>query len=347
MEVKSIEVRFVSPEEAAEFLKHNFAHQRFLRNKYVKALEKEIKAGRLLSTAEIHILHHGDQMVMINGQHTCNAIVKHGQAVQVTVRHTSVENEDEIAFIYAYGHDNGLKRSHADALAAYNLSSKFGIPQKKTGELASAMRHIYAGFGWDTKNGTSNSTPVIEIKDQMGYWADTMIEVFELPAPRSRVHATFFQRSYLSVALVTMRWQPEKATEFWTGVFNPTGLVWEDPRAVCNRMLEKLIDAPGHHKSSDMPEKSRKVAACWNAYWNETTLKQAPRISPEACALPIKILGTPYDGKQKAWWWPDALGEAVDTASANTPVALTMPGKPVAKRIVTMQEWLEGTKRAA
>ncbi len=36
MKIRSIEVRFVSPEEAAEFLKRNFAHQRFFAQAFRK-----------------------------------------------------------------------------------------------------------------------------------------------------------------------------------------------------------------------------------------------------------------------------------------------------------------------
>ena len=346
MKTRSIEVRFVSPEEAAEFLKRNFAYQRFLRKHFVKSLVGEMESGRLLSTAEIHVVHYDGKPVMVNGQHTCNAIIKYGKAVEVTVRHTDVDSDEEIALVYAYGHDNGLKRSHADALSAFNLSGRFGISKSQTRALSSAMRHIYVGFDWDKRDGgVIAPTPVTEIEDQMQHWVDAMRAFDALPAPQSRVHKTTYQRSIYAVALVTMRFAPEQAAEFWTGVFNPTGLVWEDPRAVCNRMLEKLISTPGG-KTADIFVKSRMVAACWNAYWNEATMRKAPSISQDAWHAPIKLLGTPYNGKQKAPWWPETAGDAVETASANTPVA-PLPATTGIKRILTMTEWLDETRRVA
>lgn len=346
MKVRSIEVRFVSPEEAAEFLKCNFAHQRFLRKHFVKSLVSEMESGRLLQTAEIHVVHYNGRQVMVNGQHTCSAIIKYGKAVEVTVRHTDVASEDEIALVYAYGHDNGLKRSPADALSAFNLSGRFAISKSQTRALSSAMRHIYVGFDWDKRDGGKIApTPVTEIEDQMRHWVETMRAFDALPAPQSRVHKTVYQRSIYAVALVTMRFAPERAAEFWTGVFNPTGLVWEDPRAVCNRMLEKLISTPGG-KTADIFVKSRMVAACWNAYWNDATLRKAPSIPQDMWHAPIKLLGTPYDGKQQAPWWPDTASNVNDAASADVPAATNMPGKAI-KATVTMQEWLESTRRAA
>ena len=260
MEPRSIEVRYVSPEEAAEYLKMNFIHQRPLRPHFVKSLADDMVAGRLIETAEIHILHLDDKTVMVNGQHTCNAIIKHGKAIRVTVRHSSVNSEEDIAFVYAYGHDNGLKRSPADALAAYDVAGQHGISTTSTNKIAPAMRHICAGFDYD-KRGDTLHTPVEEIKNEFSNWVDAFRLFHHLPVPHSRTRKAAYKRSILSVALVTMRFAPEKATEFWTGVFDPTGLmVGVDPRVAANRLLEESITVPGKAKQIDIAQLSRLVA---------------------------------------------------------------------------------------
>ncbi len=347
----SIGVEWVTPEQADEYLKINFEHQRRVRTHHVAFLEREMQAERFVEVAEVCIVHVGDRQSMINGQHTCRAIIKHGKPERVTVRHMDAETDDDVAFLYSYAFDNGIKRTFGDGLGAYAMAELYDLKSKATDDIASALRHICAGFDWDKRDGGTLQTPLVDVIAQMPYWVDAYRTFAGLKVGSGgRVRKTAFKRAVLSVALVTLRYQPETATEFWTSGLTQEMLMLEDPRARLYKVLLDSIQAPSSNgkRTVDMPELSRLVALCWNKYFDGETMKRMPAIKKEFIHAPIVIAGSPFDGKQpKAPWWPDALGEAVDTASANTPVALTMPGKPVAKRIVTMQEWLEGTKRAA
>lgn len=304
----SLQIESVTPEKARQFLDYNYAHQRPLRQGWVKYLANEMREGRFMQTAEIHIMYCNGEPVLVNGQHTCNAIALYGKPVRVTVRKTSTSEHGQIAMMYAFGHDNGRKRTFNDGLGAYNIGVEFGFGSHQITRLATALKFIRNGFGASIRE---KDVPITEVVDMMHTWApyarmffdNTTVPVGELQRIRSAVD----KQAVLSVLLVTYRYSLSEARAFWSGILTP-GLVDTDPRWYARRVIEESIMRSNRYATGGGKEPeivSRRLAKCWGAFVVGKSMGQIPRITDINPAAPITIVGTPYTGRQPAPpWWP-------------------------------------------
>lgn len=304
----SLQVETVTPEKAQQFLASNYMHNRPLRKHHVAFLANEMREGRFMSTAEIHLMYKNGEPVLVNGQHTCSAIIQYGKPVRVTVRKTLATEAGQIAMAYAFGHDTGLRRTFNDGVGAYNLEEQTGLGKDEIAAVATALRHIRLGFRSEGSGATRSipKTSVAEIVEKVYEWAPYAKTYFDATRNRDRTIRTLaHKRAAMAMILVTFRYAREEAFSFWTGVFTPTGMIWEDARPMARRVLEESKGKPG--TSSTTPERlSRQLARCWRAYLNGEKMGQAPKVIDENA--PITILRTPYTGRQpEPPWWPDDI----------------------------------------
>lgn len=292
--LNSINVESVSPEKAAEFLEANYTRNRRIRPMWVEYLAREMREGRFMSTAEIHIMYRNGEPVMINGQHTCRAIILYGKPVRVTVRKTVTQEVGQIAMTYAFGHDAGIQRTFSDGMNAYGLSDQLGLPSEQINVMTSAIRYIKGN-----SQGRSNPFRSSTIRDTPGQ----IVSYVYLFAPAMKMlNANITpcekhllkklrRRSSLSVALITFHYQPDKAAVFWSQIANPDGLAWNDPRAAARKYIEATI----YSRSIEDAKLSRQIAKCWRAFCENEKLSQ---VNIPSTAAPLAILGTQYSGRQ-------------------------------------------------
>ena len=209
---------------------YNYAHQRKRNQAWVKYLANEMSEGRFMQTAEIHIMYCNGDPVLVNGQHTCAAIVEYGKPVRLTVRKTSTREHGQVAMMYAFGHDNGRKRTFTDGLGAYNIGEELGLGSHQVQRMASALKFIRSGFGTDRRYANPS---IVEVLDNMPdwvsfgrmFWNNTSAPAGEL----QRIRKGADKMAVLSIVLVTYRYQRSHANDFWTGILSP-GIMDTDPR---------------------------------------------------------------------------------------------------------------------
>ena len=292
----SLRVESITPEKADEYLACNYAHNRPRRQHHVLFLANEMRHGRFMSTAEIHLMFRNGEPVLVNGQHTCAAIIEYGKPVTVTVRKTIAKDAGQIALAYAFGHDTGLRRSFSDAVGAYNLAETVGLSTTQVNALATAIRHIKSGFDKDRAGGQAvlNISPA-DVVEYIYEWAGDAKILFNVVSRcDGNISRLLEKRGALSVAIVTIRYQPEKALEFWRGIAMPDGLAWTDPRMTARRKLEESKSKASVHGITPW-RLSRQLARCWNAFYRDEPLSQVKVSDDQA---PMVLLGTPYNGKQ-------------------------------------------------
>lgn len=305
----SLQIESVTPDKAREFLSYNYAHNRRLRQNWVKLLANEMREGRFMQTAEIHIMYCNGEPVLVNGQHTCNAIVMYGKPVRLTVRKTSTNEHGQVAMMYAFGHDNGRKRTFNDGLGAYNVDEEFGLGPQQTKNLAAALKFIRNGFNSRNVSGKEDVS-VVEILDAMPEWVPHAKlfwnHAFAPEGELSRVRKAIQKQSILSVLLVTYRYSLPEAKAFWSGILSP-GLLDTDPRWYARRSISESIAKSNQIQFVErMPEVvARRIAKCWNSFVIGKRMAQIPRLRDIDQSAPIVITGTPYTGRQPAPpWWP-------------------------------------------
>ena len=291
----SLRVEPVTPEKAAEYLRYNYAHNRKLRKHHVAFLANEMRQGRFMPTAEVHLMFRNGEPVLVNGQHTCAAIVEYGKPVSVTVRKSLTREAGQIAMTYAFGHDTGLRRTFNDAMGSYNLAEATGLTTRQVESLSTAIRHIKSGFDKSRSGyGVIKQSPG-DIVEYIYAWAAEAKVLFSVTNYCDKDITRLLKKTgALSVAILTIRYQPEKALEFWRGVAMPDGVLWADPRMTARRALEDSKGKAGT-KGVTPGRLSRQLARAWNAFYEGEELKQI-KVSNEYA--PMVILGTPYNGKQ-------------------------------------------------
>lgn len=297
----SLQIESVTPEKAAEFLKANYERNRRFRPRWVEYLAREMREGRFMPTAEIHIMYRNGDPVMINGQHTCRAIIMYGKPVRVTVRKTTTTEAGQIAMTYAFGHDAGIQRTFADGMNAYGLSEQTGLTPSMINKLTAALRYIKKNFQ------ARNAKGISQVKDSP---ADLVNYVLHLAPTLKVFHSSFMpsdsdmhwqllRRSALSVGILTTFYQPEKSINFWSQVARPDGLPWNDARVTARKYIEGRT---GNTSSDDDAKLSRQIARCWKAYCQDEKIANVNNLKTDA---PIAIYGTPYTGKQAPDMLPD------------------------------------------
>ncbi len=290
----SLRIESVTPEKATEYLQCNYSHNRKIRKNHVLFLANEMRAGRFMPTAEIHIMYRNGDPVLVNGQHTCSAIVEYGRPVSVTVRKTVTREPGQIAMTYAFGHDTGLRRTFNDAMGAYNIAEVSGLQGSQVEYLSTALRHIKNGFGADSGGNSVKSSPA-DLVDYIYIWAPDARILYNTMAHCDRdIFRLMRKGGSLSIAILTIYYQLDKALEFWRGIAMPDRLSWSDPRVTARRYLEDSKKKPNTHGVS-AGRLSRQLARCWNAYYRGEELKQVKVMDEYA---PVILLGTPYTGKQ-------------------------------------------------
>lgn len=308
---KMLRVETVTPDQAREFLTYNYVHNRPRRPSWVKHLAEEMEAGRFQETAEVHLAYRNGEPTLVNGQHTCAAIVMLNKPVRLTLRKSQTTEPGQIAMIYAFGHDNGIKRTFNDGLGAYNISDEIGLGPTRTQQLATALRHIRNGLMGDNKRSNIGVAPLPEMIEHIYEWSPYAKDFFEdVVATGPQMKNASAKRGSLSVILITYRYQRDKAHEFWDAVLAQTGLISTDPRWQARRVLEDSRERfSGGNNRISPGLLSRQLARCWNKFCNLETMSEKPMPGNSSKSVNesdvIVLLGTPYTGRHPLPpWWP-------------------------------------------
>lgn len=302
---KTLRVEQITLEQAQEYLGYKYGGQRKVRPYYVNYLFREMVKGRFQETAEVHIVNRFGDWVLVNGQHTLHAFVKYAQLIEeqgkgpaklaVTVRKSEAKEVGEVSLMYTLGHDNGLLRTFSDAVGAYRLDDETGLAKGQVDSLSAALRHIKNGFA-DRGGGEGHmKIATLDLIDDVITWAPEAKTFFQITAfLDSRINILLRKKAVMSVALMTIYYQVDKAVEFWREVARPNALDYRDPRVTCRNLI--IDSRRGSTKSQVTRGKlSRQIAHCWNAYFLGEQLAQ-PKVRDDMSLIVLE--GTPYNGQQ-------------------------------------------------
>ncbi len=298
----SIQVTTLSVEQAAEYARHNYDHNRKPRPAHVDYLVNEMRNGRFMSTAEVHIMYRNGEPVLINGQHTCAAIVKYGKPVRVTIRKTIAAEAGQVAMMYAFGHDTGLSRTFSDSMRAYDIAEATGLSSTQVNSLAAALRYILEGFSATYYHKKIKMSPADLVNDVYAWAPEMKLLQITTANTDGKISRALQKRSVLSVAILTLFFKPEKAIEFWKGIVDPDRLPSKDIRVTCRRIL---LDSLGSSLASKETDRlTRLMSRGWNSFYKDDGLLQLKVMDHTA---PMILEGTPYNGKQPQNYLPSRL----------------------------------------
>jgi hypothetical protein len=224
---------------------------------------------------------------IINGRNRLNAVIESGSRPTFLVEHHLVSTPGEVHSLYMT-QDRGRTRQAQDVYRAIGLPEELDLSLWDLRMIGEAESYVMTSFGARIQNITVDP---YRRADFIRDWA---------PEGRDWKSCVEGSRSYLkhyltaspitAVALVILRFQPEQATRFLTAFAHDDGLRQGTPEKTLHDWVieNRVRSMPAHHYS-------RHVAAAWNAAFEERDLE---RLLIRDADRPIRILGTPYTGRQ-------------------------------------------------
>jgi hypothetical protein len=284
-----VEIVQVTPDMAKQWLEEwHYEGNRRERPVHTEFLAAEIKAGRF-RTSEMRVVHYNGKTFKTNGEHRCRAVVLADMPINVCLYHCEVTDREEVGLDYGVA-DTQMKRTVLDGVQATGIMDNSGLSATRANCFISALKPIVGGFSGTAYSGSTVLAKSLGIKlNAVRYWLDTAHELYnDLAGADNKITGRIERQAVLSVALVTRKFQPEKASEFWRAVAANDGLTKGDPR---RELVKFLMNNPA--KKRGYPWHSRVVAQAWNHHFHN---RQCYLLRVNKVTDPILIEGTPYDG---------------------------------------------------
>jgi hypothetical protein len=267
----------------------NFDRQRAINDINRQRLAVEMIYGRFIpgTTVYFAVLPNG-KMLILNGNHTLEAIVASGKTQRLVFIFKQVADVSEAARLYGT-FDIHKARTWTDALKAVNPDKKFPM----SNAVMPAVGHIMQRFDYNPRNVEANNSRGARFASMHDYEEPAAsLQAVMVGAPGVN-KAAIKRKGVLAVALETVRYQPGPASVFWKDLAHDDGLPNGDARKTLLRWLlnsrsggAKLIGASAANSHG------RAAIGAWNAWYRGDALQS---LRPHTG--PIVILGTPWDGK--------------------------------------------------
>ena len=296
---------WVTPAIADRWLKLGFFDfQRKMKLARVEELAGEMLADNFEPGTTINIaeLMNSTRFVLINGQHTLQAIIDSGLPQWLTIVRRRVKNLAEAGVSYSRI-DIQATRRPAQRLKALNLPEIEKLSNQQCSSLISAIKLLLADF--EHKPSTSiagaKSGPDRAIFGSAQRWAEGIEEYRD--AIRKYLSALDYasdgnqkrrlmRSSVLAVGLATMRYQPEKAWNYWASIAAEDGLRANTPEMRTSNWLRENKGGSGGVSI----KQAKYFAFGWKAHFEgKTTLSALRSLEPN---LPgVTIAGTPFNAR--------------------------------------------------
>ena len=230
------DIEEVTPEVAENWLNSQFEGQRSLRDHHVLLLAQEMESGNFIPHSSIVFAEHEGKRYLIDGQHRLQAIALYGKSVKMPVLRRKAVSMKEVQEWYS-SIDQGLRRTAHDAIRAQGLTQELGLTERYAGRLSGAVRQIATGFIDTTggigvsKTGRVRARSNAFVSDFMRKWSVEAQLYFSLLQGAEKSNLFVFERApVIACALLSLKYVPDKAKEFWDGAVRDDGLSKHDPR---------------------------------------------------------------------------------------------------------------------
>jgi hypothetical protein len=231
------------------------------------------------------------RLILVNGYHRLHAVIDSEAIIEFQVMIEPVADMDEVRNLYCSIDTNIRKRSDSEIGQAAGLSEEIGVRSGVITNALAAVATIAGGLRvLKLIDRPADVVTAYGRKDAVKGWA-TELQVYAeiMDKASSKMKTRMVTQGIMSIALVTLRHQPEKAIEFWTAVAEDDGLRKGDPRKTLHNLLIEGI----HRGHVDAGLKYASVA--WNA-WMQGRKLEILRIYDKTECQP---LGTPFEAAPK------------------------------------------------
>ncbi|HET8702135.1 MAG TPA: hypothetical protein VFL97_10780, partial [Nitrococcus sp.] len=269
----------------------NYSRQRRLYPPDVALYAEYMGRGKWTPGSQIAFVRLSGRLYLINGQHRLHAVIAYGGEVQFQVLILDAASQAELASLYYRFDVNQRGRSAADVLASADIQALKGISKTLRKSVYGAVALLANGMA----RPNYSHDPVMRV-------VDNRLELAEAWAPEAvryeaaikgalrETKSKLRAQGVVAVGLITLRYQPEIASEFWQGVALQDGLSRDDPRSALERDMRSRTWNQGAYMQPSIA-----AAQAWSAYFSG---KRLTRIHVHANAR-VRIAGTPFEGSTR------------------------------------------------
>ena len=285
----------VAPGIASRILDElNFPGQRKIDSRRIYGHEHAISKGHWMESYSIHFAALPDGRIwLVDGQHRLAAIAQQQRLVGVTIRIIDVDSEKEARDFYAGFDGKGSVRTNAQILDAVGISDALGLSARMTRAVYEAAPLLMNKLEPLAGSINMKKNPAMYLQSNrlalVTEWANQALEYDTITKKAGKgLYEKLRKTGPVAIALYTLRHQPARAKEFWSGVANNDGLRRGDPR-------HTLIQDFGVRdiNSGSIRQRVQQSALAWNAFCEGRDLKIIKCIT----GAPIVVWGTPLNGK--------------------------------------------------
>lgn len=283
-----------TPAQANAILRDcTYDRQRKIDKLHVATLRELMQRGSWMPKDKLDFALLNGRLILVNGYHRMTAQAEIGRDIEWTV---AIHNCRDIAAVRGlyFGFDTNVrKRSENNILQGVGFAEQHGILVKTAKSLYRAAPIIAAGMvvgSVSVRGGSTADLKVQRIVDARLEFAEQfaaeakIIEKLMKPADK-RVSQKMTSGGFFATALVTMKHQPERAHEFWGGLFLNDRLRRGDPRSTLHAdMLTRDYKQGLMQQTVVVPTKA------WNAFFDGRDLK----IIKVQQGQQFRLMGTPY-----------------------------------------------------
>jgi hypothetical protein len=235
-----------------------------------------------------------EKTILVDGQHRMWSVTQLDEDWEFTVNYKKVDTFEEVCATYA-GQDLGSSRSTSECARSMYLDDKIGVSKRVFNIGLSAAKLINVGFRSGKTNEMNRIIKCNRRTNETALDYKKELRMFDELQKKGvkDVKDKFMNAPTIAVALITLRHQPNKATEFWGEMLKDDGLKQGDPRKALlvfvGEVKEKDVTLRGH-------ERALHVAMAWNAFYSCRNMRRIKRKENLITPVGLAISGTPWDG---------------------------------------------------
>lgn len=276
--------------EANQVLVHaTYDRQRKISQDHVNVLADIMKRGQWEPKDKLDFALFKGELILVNGYHRMSAQVACGKTIEWTVVIHECRTLDQVRALYYKFDTNTRVRQGAQVLAGIDFAGKNDLPRQMASALFNAVPIIAAGFSKSIKDRDILANRVMDRRLDIAKQYVPAAKIYEecLRGLPVKLKAKFLSAGTTAVAVVTLKYQPMKALDFWMGTAANDGLRKGDPRlALYNDMIARQFNAGSAVQSVFSP------AHAWNAFFEDRQLKL---IKLSGYRTSVSIAGTPFE----------------------------------------------------
>lgn len=287
--------RSISSSEAAKILEAyryplQTRDQQAHGQQHVDVLATLMQRGMWRAKDKIDFARVGDALYIINGHHRLGAQARSGRVIEWTFVVHECETMKDAERLY-YSFDTNIRvRTNGVILSAIDFAGQVGVSKTSAEALYRAIPLVANNFSYGKSGRDVIAERLIDTRLDLALQFKREIALYDacISAAPQALKRRLLSVGAVAVALVTLKYQPESAMEFWRGVGQNDGLRKGDPR---HTYITALL-TPGTRMGT-AAWTAGAAAMCWRAWFQGKDLTFVRVVDTGK----ISVAGTPYRGK--------------------------------------------------